>query len=111
MTGNTSNIIIAYCGLCCTNCGAYKKGKCKGCHSEKPMNRRCKMKACAIEHEYTTCADCTDFQNLKDCKKLNNLIANFFGLILGTNRIGNLYQIRETGIEKFKEKKILDGKQ
>jgi len=87
----------------------FKKRKCAGCHSDKPMNRNCKMKACAMEHKYTTCADCTEFNNLKKCKKLNNIIANFFGLIFRTNRIGNLNQIRESGMEAFIEDKRKNG--
>ncbi|MDW7680142.1 MAG: hypothetical protein SCK70_06230 [bacterium] len=101
---------VAYCGLACSNCGMYLKGKCLGCHSDKPMNRNCKMKACASERQYTTCADCTEFSNLKDCRKLNNLVANFFGFIFRTNRIGNLYRIREVGLEAFIEEKRKDGK-
>jgi len=104
------NMIIAYCGLACSNCGMYLKGKCAGCHSDKPMNRNCKMKACAMKREYTTCADCTEFKNLKDCKKLNNLVANFFGFIFHTDRIGNLNRIRTVGLEKFKEEKFDDTK-
>jgi len=98
--------IIAYCGLVCSNCGMYLKGKCQGCHSEKPMNRNCKMKDCAMARNYTTCADCTAFNNLKECKKLNNLIAKFFGFIFHTNRIGNLNRIREVGIEQFSKEKM-----
>lgn len=36
--------IIAYCGLVCDDCGAFKKGKCQGCHCDKPLNRGCKVK-------------------------------------------------------------------
>lgn len=103
-------MIVAYCGLACSNCGMYLKGKCAGCHSDKPMNRNCKMKACAMEKEYVTCADCTEFKNLKDCKNLNNLVANFFGFIFHTDRIGNLNRIRTVGLEKFKEEKSNDTK-
>jgi len=56
------------------------------------------------------CADCTEFKNLKECEKLNNLVANFFGFIFRTNRIGGLNRIREVGIEKFKEEKQKEGK-
>jgi len=63
------------------------------------------MKACAIEHGYITCADCNDFENLKDCRKLNNLISNLFGFIFRTDRIGNLRRIREVGLKAFKEEK------
>ena len=76
-----SDFLVAYCGLACNNCGMFIKGKCAGCHSPKPMNRNCKMKACAQEKGYQTCADCTEFNNLRDCKKLNNFVANFFGFI------------------------------
>ena len=103
---NTQNIIIAYCGLCCSNCGMYKKGKCQGCHSDKPMNRNCKMKACAMERGYITCAECKDFQNLKECKKLYNIVSRFFGFIFHTDRIGNLNRIRDIGLDKFKEEKM-----
>ncbi len=98
-------IIVAHCGLVCSYCGMYLKGKCAGCHSDKPMNRNCKMKACSIERGYKNCAECTEFDNLKNCTKLNNFIANFFGFIFRTNRIGNLNRIREIGIEAFIEEK------
>ena len=88
----------------------YKKGKCQGCHSDKPMNRNCKMKACAMGHEYTTCAECIEFQNLKECKKLYNIVSRSFGFIFHTDRIGNLDRIREVGIEKFKQEKRIDLK-
>ncbi|MDI6786087.1 MAG: DUF3795 domain-containing protein [bacterium] len=107
---NTQDIIIAYCGLCCSNCGMYKKRKCRGCHSDKPMNRNCKMKACAMERRYATCAECADFQNLKECKKLYNIISRFFGFIFHTDRIGNLNRIRNIGLDKFKEEKMTDDK-
>ena len=106
-----NNVIIAYCGLCCSNCGMYIKEKCKGCHSEKPMNRNCKMKACALEREFLTCADWNDFTDYKECKKLYNPISRFFGFIFKSDRIGNLNKIKEMGLDSFKvykekEKKI-----
>ncbi len=109
MDEKNQDFIAAYCGLACSNCGMFLKGKCDGCHSSRPMNRNCKMKACAMERGYVTCADCTEFENLKDCKKLNNLIANFFGFIFRTDRIGNLNRIREVGLEKFIEEKRIEG--
>ncbi|MFC1509260.1 DUF3795 domain-containing protein [Candidatus Omnitrophota bacterium] len=110
MVEQSIDSIVAYCGLVCSNCGMYLKGKCTGCHSDRPMNRNCKMKACAIERDYLTCADCTDFENLKECKKLNNLVSKFFGFVFRTNRIGNLHRIREVGMEAFTEEKRVEGK-
>ena len=95
--------IVAYCGLVCTDCGAYKKQKCAGCFSDKPMYRRCPVKKCAGEKQLATCADCGEYENLKQCKKLNNFIAKVFQLIFRSDRIGNLEQIRKDGLESFKE--------
>ncbi|PIR13824.1 hypothetical protein COV49_00895 [Candidatus Falkowbacteria bacterium CG11_big_fil_rev_8_21_14_0_20_39_10] len=67
------------------------------------------MKKCAGGRGFATCADCRDFTNLKECKKLNNLISKFFGLVFRSDRIGNLNQIREVGLEKFKEEKLMSG--
>lgn len=68
------------------------------------------MKACAMERGYVTCADCTEFSDLKACRKLNNLVANFFGFIFRTDRIGNLNRIRTIGMEAFIEEKRKEGR-
>ena len=109
-SGTDADVIVAYCGLVCTNCGMYRKGKCLGCHSDRPMNRNCKMKACAMERGYVTCADCTDFDDLARCRKLNNLVSRFFGLVFRTDRIGNLGRIRQVGMEVFKQEKMKQGR-
>jgi len=110
MTTNTEDVLVAYCGLVCTNCGMYKKGSCAGCHSAKPKNRHCSMKKCATERNYSTCADCAEFTELAKCRKLNNPVSRFFGFIFHTDRIGNLNKIREVGLEAFKEERRLSGK-
>ncbi|MBF0543853.1 MAG: DUF3795 domain-containing protein [Candidatus Riflebacteria bacterium] len=96
-------VIIARCGLVCSECGSYLKGKCSGCHSEKPMFANCPTKKCTLEKNILTCAECSDFQNLKECGKLHNWISRFFGWIYGTNRIGHLESIRKTNLESFKQ--------
>lgn len=105
---DTQDVILAYCGLVCSNCGMYRKGKCLGCHSDKPMNRNCRMKACAMARGYTTCAECKDFRNLQECKKLYNLVSRLMGLIFRTDRIGNLNRIRQVGLDEFKAEKASD---
>ena len=105
MAEDSKDFVLAYCGLVCSQCGAYLKNRCKGCYSDKPMNRGCKVKPCALERNYSSCAECKDFANLKDCKKLNNFISKIFGFIFRSDRIGNLSRIREIGIDRFKEEK------
>lgn len=106
MTQNTAQpVIVAYCGLVCTDCGAFKKGKCQGCHSDKPMFRGCPIKKCATGQQFATCADCRDFSDLKRCRKLNNFISKIFGLIFKHDRIGHLNEIRTVGLEVFTSKR------
>ncbi|HUV66015.1 MAG TPA: DUF3795 domain-containing protein [Sedimentisphaerales bacterium] len=98
----SSGKIVAYCGLVCSECGAFRKHKCQGCHSEKPMFRNCPVKKCAAGRNYSTCAECGDFEDLKGCGKLNNFVSKIMGFVFRTNRIGNLRRIREIGLEQFK---------
>lgn len=89
---------VACCGVVCGKCGALLKGKCEGCRVA-PMFARCSVRACAIEKDLASCADCdVDYQ---DCKKLNSLIAALFRLILRRDRRRNLAAIKEVGIERF----------
>jgi len=99
-----NKVMIGYCGLVCSNCWAYRKSKCDGCYSEKPMYKNCPVKQCCIEKQYTTCAECTQYVDLRKCKKLNNYVAKIIGFIFRTNKIKNLERIREIGLENFRER-------
>ena len=105
MAGESSSVIVACCGLVCSDCGAYRRGRCQGCHTDKPMYRHCTVKACVQFRQYTTCADCTPYRDLTQCGKLHNFISRIFSWLFGTDRIGNLYRIREVGLEAFREEK------
>jgi hypothetical protein len=100
--GVSNEVIVANCGLVCSACGVYTRGKCDGCFGEKPMFRNCPVKKCTAERGYATCAECTQFAELKRCKKLNNPISKIVGFIFRTNRVGNLTRIRRDGLEAFK---------
>lgn len=102
MENDAEDVIVAYCGLVCSECGAYTRGRCQGCHSDKPMYRGCKVKPCAIERNCSTCAACEDFPDLRKCRKLNNVISKVFGFIFRSNRIANLDRIRQIGLDEFK---------
>ena len=102
MAEETGEIIVACCGLVCSECGAYRKQKCTGCHSDKPMFRNCPVKKCVVEQSYVSCAGCTQYTDLKTCRKLNNLISKIIGWFFRTDRIGNCNRIRANGMEQFK---------
>lgn len=110
MSAVAPDTIVARCGLVCSNCGAYRHGKCGGCHSEKPMFSRCPVKACAIDKSCATCADCAEFSDLKACRKLHSFVSRIFSFIFRTDRIGNLYRIREVGLEAFKSERRTSGR-
>ena len=98
----SENIVIAHCGLVCSDCGAFRKGKCTGCYGEKPMFRNCPVKKCCLAGQRATCAECAEFPDLRQCRKLNNLISKLFGLVFRTNRIANLLRLRAVGPVEFR---------
>jgi hypothetical protein len=104
---------IAPCGLFCTNCGKFKKGRCQGCQIQ-PGFAQCAARKCVIEKGITTCAQCPDFQHGRsflECKKLNNFIAKFFALIFGSDRPGALAMLRDEGPEAYLKAKRASGRQ
>ena len=91
---------VAACGLYCGACGKFKKGKCVGCRENEKASW-CGIRKCCIEHNYTSCADCSEFENLKDCKKFNNFMGKVMGIIMNSDRFACIYRIREIGNESF----------
>jgi hypothetical protein len=102
MAGDAPTVVVACCGLVCSDCGAYRKGRCQGCHGEKPMFRNCPVKACVKFRSFATCADCTAYPDLTQCGKLHNFISRIFAWIFRSDRVGNLNRIRQLGLEPFK---------
>ncbi|MHA1401933.1 MAG: DUF3795 domain-containing protein [Candidatus Heimdallarchaeaceae archaeon] len=74
------NLLISYCGICCSLCPAYKSGECPGC----PELKECKIVQCAKSKKIRYCFLCKEFP----CK----LFEEGFGW--------NLDEV--PGLEKFK---------
>lgn len=103
MKSNEANIeLIAFCGLYCGECRSYKKGSCKGC-KENTKATWCKIRKCNIEKNTSNCSECTDFNNLNECKLLNNFIGKVFGFIFKTDRVGSLEYIKKAGAIRYAE--------
>jgi hypothetical protein len=92
--------LIAYCGLYCGECPAYKKEKCPGCHTNEKA-KWCKIRTCNMEHGYKSCAECTAYANPMDCKSFNNIFSKFFAFVFRSNRPACIAMIKEQGYEKF----------
>lgn len=91
--------LVSKCGLYCGNCGKYKSGKCAGCAANEKASW-CKARACCIENNYATCADCTT-TNPRDCKKFSNFVSDLFSLIFRSDRPASIDYIKEHGREAF----------
>lgn len=92
--------LVAYCGLYCGACKAYLKGKCHGC-AENEKAGWCKVRKCCIKNNYTSCADCKEFDDFLQCKEFNSFMAKIFAFIFRSNRGACIRRIKEIGVEQF----------
>ena len=87
----------------------YKKNKCKGCAKNEKATW-CKIRACCIEKEISTCAECKDFHDVKQCSKYNNVFARMIEFVSRTDRSLSIEMIKNDGLELFAEHMNLVGK-
>ncbi|MDM8528216.1 DUF3795 domain-containing protein [Anaerolineales bacterium HSG24] len=92
--------LVAYCGLYCGACKKYLKGSCQGCAKNEKATW-CNIRLCCIENNYTSCADCKEFDDVNDCKKYNNFVAKVFGVIFRSDRRSCIIRIKEVGNDGF----------
>jgi hypothetical protein len=98
----TNSLPVAFCGLYCGACGAFKKGKCPGCSLNQKATW-CKIRSCCMENNYQSCADCKEFSDPMQCKKFNNFVSKLFALVFKSDRASCIKQIKEKGFEKHAE--------
>ena len=92
--------LIAYCGLYCGACKKYLKEKCPGCLKNEKASW-CKVRRCCINNGLSSCAECTQYEDVNDCRWYNNLIARLFGFVLRSDRRACVLRIKEIGTESF----------
>ncbi len=98
ITNNTE--MIAKCGLYCGACPKFLKGKCNGC-KENEKASWCKLRACCLDKNIASCADCDEFTDVMACKKYNNFVAKIFGFVFNSNRSACISKIKEVGYDQF----------
>lgn len=104
---------IAACGLFCTNCPPFRKGRCKGCQVQPPF-ASCPVRRCCVEKGIATCAACDAFaapRDFRECKKLNSFIAKVFALVFRSNRPAALTLLRDQGLDAYLVEKRATGRQ
>jgi len=92
--------LVSYCGLYCGSCSKYKKGKCHGCAENKKATW-CKIRLCCIEKGINSCAECGEFNHVKDCKKFDNFVAKMFEFVFKSDRKAGIKMIKDAGYEEF----------
>lgn len=92
--------LLAKCGLYCGACPRYLKDKCPGC-KENHAAKWCKLRTCCIEKGIATCADCTEFESVMDCKQYNTFMSKLFGFIFKTDRAACIERIKTNGADAF----------
>lgn len=102
--------LVARCGLYCGACKSYLDGKCKACH-ENSKATWCKVRACCIEKEIKTCADCVEFPDPRACRKFNNVMSKLFGLVFRSDRAACIAQIRKLGLDGHAKAMAASGSQ
>jgi len=89
---------VAYCGIYCAACPKLQKERCPGCHGNEKASW-CKVRSCCIEHDYATCADCTEFSDPTECRKFNNFFSKMIGFVLRSDRPACIQQVKTLGLE------------
>jgi hypothetical protein len=102
--------LVAFCGLYCGECGQYKRDKCPGC-AENVKAGWCKIRTCCQENGYATCAACTQFGDVHDCKKFDNVMARMFALIFRSDRPADIARIKEIGVDAYAAEMAARGRQ
>jgi hypothetical protein len=101
---------VAYCGLYCGACGAYRKETCPGCHENKKASW-CKIRTCCAEHGYSSCADCTIYGDPNDCELFNNFMSKMFAVVFRSDRAACIAQIKTVGIDGHAKAMAASGHQ
>ena len=102
--------LVAFCGLYCGECKAYKKGKCPGCQKNEKATW-CKVRTFCLEKKICSCADCQDFANASECKKFTNFFSKLFAFVFSSDRQACINMIKEKGYDAYAEEMAKRGKQ
>ena len=102
--------LVAFCGLYCGECGAYKRGRCPGC-AENIKTGWCGVRKCCLDEKRTSCADCATHPDPRSCGKFHNWISRLIGFVLRSDRRACIRRIREVGREAFAEEMAKTGRQ
>ena len=102
--------LVAYCGLYCGACRAYREGRCRGCEGNEKATW-CKVRACCKENGTASCADCATHPDPTDCRKFHSLFSRVIGFVLRSDRPACIRRIKEIGPEAYAAEMAQKGAQ
>ncbi len=76
------------------------KDKCPGCHKNEKASW-CKVRLCAIENNYSSCADCKMFGNIMERGKFNNFFSKMFKVLFKSDRNAFIQTTKAKGCDEF----------
>ena len=100
--------LVAFCGLYCGSCKKYLADKCPGCANNIKATW-CKLRTCCMSKNIKSCAECSEYGDINECKKFNNVFSKLFGLIFSSDRKACVERIKEIGIEAYAEEMTEKG--
>lgn len=102
--------LIAFCGLYCGECGAFKRGRCPGCAGNAKATW-CAVRACCLDAKRDSCAACPAHADPRACGKYHNWISRLFGFVFRSDRAACVRRLREVGPEAFAGEMARTGRQ
>lgn len=97
--------LVSYCGFYCGACPTLIKGKCEGCKGDNIKCavgfKACKVRPCCIENNYSSCADCKEYDFTKACKIYNPFLIRVGQFVTRTDRGKGIEMIKEKGEVEF----------
>lgn len=101
--------LVAYCGLYCGACKKYLSLKCPSCHKNQKATW-CDVRSCCMQDGKWSCANCSIYFDINDCKMFNNFFSKLFWFIFKSDRKACINRIEEIWKREFSkemaEKKI-----
>ncbi len=91
--------LVGNCGAYCGACASYRRGKCPGCE-ERVQAGECRIRTCCDNNMYPTCASCTEYVDIRECKIFNSLFSKVIDYVKRSDRHACVEQIREIGLER-----------
>ena len=61
----------------------------------------CKIRVCATDRGYATCAECDVFADVNQCKKFNTFMSKIFAFIFKSDRRASIHLIGEVGVQEY----------